>query len=436
MQSLLPLLLIITLAIPCPADDAQQGVQHLSIEDIEKALKQKPRVVELVDYFGPGTVTRIKLQGDDFIWYHTRTDVTLGGKRYSYTQHNCENGDRYYSIGEKFYKDTKPEEPQDYVVPWLRFNTDMIVNPVAKRIPQKNTYKITGQMTGDSLTKWSASSRSSKTDKIFITNSIFDNEYVVKYGRQVGKTLTEFLESAKAFPVALTLIYDADSNAIVSVSGTSAKGELIVERTLDDAQYLKPDTPEPETPKEFEETTSKEHRKKLMAIEDEMWKHDDFGAKIQEAKSKPNRDSPASLKKILAEAIDYDDLEYGEGENEDLLCKPDGQTPYTGWSKLMYRNGQVENLEHYKDGKLHGLEIMWYENGQKSSETNYKAGKKHGLEVRWYIPPLSLAPGELAMSKTNYKNGEKHGLQTWWDKEGNIIRKSRFENGEKVETIK
>lgn len=191
----------------------------------------------------------------------------------------------------------------------------------------------------------------------------------------------------------------------------------------------------------------------------------------------PAAEVPTTLKKILAEATDYDDLEYGDDENEGLLCTHDGLIPYTGWSKMVSKKGQVENLEHYKDGKQHGLEIMWYENGQKYSEINYRDGKKHGLQNLWYEngqkeSELTRKDGEFhgpvtkwwengnmcysknyldgeyhglstewhengqKKNETNYNDGEKNGLQTWWDNDGNVIRQSRWKIGREVETIK
>lgn len=193
--------------------------------------------------------------------------------------------------------------------------------------------------------------------------------------------------------------------------------------------------------------------------------------------SKLNVDDPATMKRILAEAIESYKLGERDDGGEDLLYASGSQTPYTGWSKLIKRNGLVENIEQYKDGKLHGLEVWWFDNGKKYSEINYKDGKKNGLQVRWFENgqkqvESSHKDGELhglitkwrqdgsmwfsknyndgkyhglstewhengqKENETHYKNGEKHGLQTWWDKEGNVIRQSRWENNDEVETIK
>ena len=169
--------------------------------------------------------------------------------------------------------------------------------------------------------------------------------------------------------------------------------------------------------------------------------------------AKPNLDDPATLKKILAEAIDDYDLEYGEDENKGLICAPVSLRPLTGWAKMVNREGQLRNLEYYKDGKKDGLQTSWYENGQKYSEINHKDGTKHGLQTYWHEngqkqKEITLKDGgkhstEIRWKKNGQKqveitrkNGKKHGLETWWDEEGNIIQQKRYENGQQVEKIK
>ena len=169
--------------------------------------------------------------------------------------------------------------------------------------------------------------------------------------------------------------------------------------------------------------------------------------------AKPNLDDPDTLKKILAEAIDDYDLEYGEDENKGLICAPVSLRPLTGWAKMVNREGQLRNLEYYKDGKKDGLQTSWYENGQKYSEINHKDGTKHGLQTYWHEngqkqKEITLKDGgkhstEIRWKKNGQKqveitrkNGKKHGLETWWDEEGNIIQQKKYENGQQVEKIK
>jgi hypothetical protein len=55
--------------------------------------------------------------------------------------------------------------------------------------------------------------------------------------------------------------------------------------------------------------------------------------------------------KIIAEAIDEVKLQQKGKEGEELRYASNQQTPYTGWAKLMYDNGQIKWLVQYKDGK-------------------------------------------------------------------------------------
>ena len=166
--------------------------------------------------------------------------------------------------------------------------------------------------------------------------------------------------------------------------------------------------------------------------------------------AKPNLEDPATLEKILEQALDMSVMEKRGEEGEELFHAPDSQEPYTGWVKRMYKNGKVIYLlqikdgekhglrpewdvdgqkkrqTNYVDGKQHGLETWWYDNGQKQEETHYMGGKKHGLETWWQ------GNGQKKYVR-NYVDGKKHGLETWWDMHGNVIGQFNFENGKKVE---
>ena len=62
--------------------------------------------------------------------------------------------------------------------------------------------------------------------------------------------------------------------------------------------------------------------------------------------------------KIIAEAIDLGKLQERGKEGEKLAYAPNQETPYTGWAKEMYDNGQIEMLAQIKDGKQDGLLII------------------------------------------------------------------------------
>jgi hypothetical protein len=86
-------------------------------------------------------------------------------------------------------------------------------------------------------------------------------------------------------------------------------------------------------------------------------------------------DDPATLDKVIAEAIDKEELQKRGKGSDVIIYAPNQQTPYTGWVKEMRDNGQIKALAQLKDGKLNGLWTSWYDDGQKSSEYTSKDGK-------------------------------------------------------------
>ena len=126
---------------------------------------------------------------------------------------------------------------------------------------------------------------------------------------------------------------------------------------------------------------------------------------------------------IIAEAIHESELQKRvDQEGNELLYAPGKQTPYTGWTKMIYENGQVEFLTRFQDGKTHGPFIMWYENGQKESEEKYKEGKPHGLFTDWY------ENGRKA-GISNYKDGNRDGFQAEWYDNGRKFFEKNVKEG-------
>ena len=70
-------------------------------------------------------------------------------------------------------------------------------------------------------------------------------------------------------------------------------------------------------------------------------------------------DDPATLDKIIAEAIAAEKLERRDKEGENLIHAQNQQKPYTGWVKIMYDNRQIMSLAQYRDGQLDGQAASW-----------------------------------------------------------------------------
>jgi antitoxin component YwqK of YwqJK toxin-antitoxin module len=151
-----------------------------------------------------------------------------------------------------------------------------------------------------------------------------------------------------------------------------------------------------------------------------------------------------TLDKIIAEAIDSEKLQKRGEEGEELRYAPDQNTLYTGWSKEMHDNGQMNLLYQYKDGKRDGLVTRWYSNGQKMGEGNFKAGKLM-TAVGW-MPngeksETDVVKGngvvvdynENGTEKSRYifKDGKMDGLITGWSENGQKSSEITYKDGTK-----
>jgi antitoxin component YwqK of YwqJK toxin-antitoxin module len=139
-------------------------------------------------------------------------------------------------------------------------------------------------------------------------------------------------------------------------------------------------------------------------------------------------DSPSTgdpkLDKFLAEAIDWDSVQKRGDEGKELLYAPNEQTPFTGWAKMVYYNGQVKDLIQVKDGKLDGPWTHWYIYGQKSTEVINKDGN--------VISAATWKPNGKKCPHTNVVDG--NGVVVLYDQDtGAEWVRFTYKDGEKVE---
>ena len=88
----------------------------------------------------------------------------------------------------------------------------------------------------------------------------------------------------------------------------------------------------------------------------------------------PDLDDKETLVKVIAEAIDGDTLQLRGKEGEKKLAHaPNQETPYTGWVKEMYDNGQIKVLMQVEGGKTLTI-VSWKPNGEKCLDTNLVNG--------------------------------------------------------------
>ena len=100
--------------------------------------------------------------------------------------------------------------------------------------------------------------------------------------------------------------------------------------------------------------------------------------------------------RLLAEAIDWNNLQIRGPENEELIYEPNKETPYTGWVVRRWlrvrdleivdlgEEWQYEEIFQVRNGEVDGVVTGWHKNGQKGSEGTYKGGYPEGMWTRWY----------------------------------------------------
>jgi len=142
----------------------------------------------------------------------------------------------------------------------------------------------------------------------------------------------------------------------------------------------------------------------------------------------PDLDDKETLDGIIAEAIDEEKLQKRGQKGEELRYAPNEDTPYTGWTKAMWGNGQIKFLMQYKDGKMDGLGTRWYENGQKQAEGNYKDGKLDGLWTDWY------ENGQKEL-EANWKDDKEEGLWTSWYENGQKESEQNYKEGKPMSVV-
>jgi antitoxin component YwqK of YwqJK toxin-antitoxin module len=135
-----------------------------------------------------------------------------------------------------------------------------------------------------------------------------------------------------------------------------------------------------------------------------------------------NLDDPETLAKVIAEAIDDEELERVGEKGEELLYAPNHHKPYTGWRKVMADDGRIIALTQCGDGKLDGLSIGWSSNGRKEEESTWKDGK-----IMTYVV---FKPNGEKCPETKVVNG--NGVLVFYDDDGKVATRATCRDGEVV----
>ncbi len=109
-------------------------------------------------------------------------------------------------------------------------------------------------------------------------------------------------------------------------------------------------------------------------------------------------------------------------ERNEIFYLKDSDTPYTGKTFRLYKNGQKQSEGNFKNGKPDGLIRGWHENGKRSIESNLNNGTLNGLQVVWH-------KNGQKMSEGNIKDGKEDGVLMFWHENGQKIREVNFKDG-------
>ncbi len=93
-----------------------------------------------------------------------------------------------------------------------------------------------------------------------------------------------------------------------------------------------------------------------------------------------------------------------------------------GESKGWWPNGQIKQIQTWKDGVPHGPHTAWYDNGNLFAQRYYKNRLEVGLWTYWYETGRKMREG-------NKKDNKREGLWTFWSPTGNKEKEEFYVNG-------
>ena len=160
----------------------------------------------------------------------------------------------------------------------------------------------------------------------------------------------------------------------------------------------------------------------------------------------PDLDEPKVLSDILAKALEVAKLQRKGEPGEQLWYAVDGKSPYSGWAKSFFSNGQLKSLNQFGLGKIEGFLFQWHENGQQKKKGRFLASKEEGKWILWHSNGQkqqegTYDAGKLMSVSVWLPSGEKcpvsqvkkgSGVAVWYKPDGKESFRSTYENGVEV----
>lgn len=102
--------------------------------------------------------------------------------------------------------------------------------------------------------------------------------------------------------------------------------------------------------------------------------------------------------------------QYDKGECSDDMLFENG-SPKTGTMQEHLVSGGIARTYELKDGRRHGLELIYYPNRQKQRECTWNQNKLNGLVTEWF-------PNGQVKSQVEMANGVPQGRELHWNERG------------------
>lgn len=94
------------------------------------------------------------------------------------------------------------------------------------------------------------------------------------------------------------------------------------------------------------------------------------------------------------------------------------------WNYYHKASKQLMKVEHYKNGKLNGMQTIYYPSGKIAETRDFKNGEREGMYKVYF-------ENGIISEESTFKNNQYHGPAIFRDANGQVVSKGNFVNDEK-----
>lgn len=100
-------------------------------------------------------------------------------------------------------------------------------------------------------------------------------------------------------------------------------------------------------------------------------------------------------------------------------------TLFSGYIHAFHRNGNMQRMQSYYQGKEEGLLVTWFPEGQKESERYFADGEKEGVHKGWW------ENGKLRF-EYHFSKGQYDGDFREWSVNGMLAKHIEYKDGKEL----